>query len=304
MTATKWHCPLCGANKHERLPYPSGAGKSLQLQFDEIAHCAACGIGYALPRATQESLDAFYAAGAYWHQTVTSAPPQLAHERNQCRHRVASVHKHLARGGLIAALDVGAGHGWTMDALHAALPETRLSFDFIEPDDALSREILARDMPFPVLRRLALDRLDAEYDLIFLNHVLEHVADPVVFLQAVRRRLKPGAVLYVETPHRDYRYKNDVFPHTLFFDSPSLSRSLRQAGFERVSCETFGRWPIARRNVSLFLSRLVFRAAVIAAPAAIQDCFDDWVWDYRPREDGIWLRGIARNPDDAAKSST
>lgn len=288
-------CPLCGGVAAEPLPYPGGSGRAPGLRFESIARCSGCGLGYALPQHTQAELDAFYAGGGYWHEVVTHSPQQVAHERNQCRQRVAAVMPHLRAGDSLKVLDIGAGHGWTADALAEALPTALLRFDFIEPDDRLSEAILARCTGFPAARRRSVDDADGPYDLIFLNHVLEHVADPVGFLSGIRARLKPGVVLYIETPHEDYRFKSDVFPHTLFFDPASLSRSLLQAGFVVERCEAFGRWPLARAGALAWLSRVAYRAAIVCGHDGLQNFFDDRVWDYRARADGMWLRCIARN---------
>lgn len=44
------------------------------------------------------------------------------------------------------------------------------------------------------------------YDLILLNHVLEHANDPVELLQRLATLLRPdGGALYVEVPHERYR---------------------------------------------------------------------------------------------------
>jgi len=40
-----------------------------------------------------------------------------------------------------------------------------------------------------------------EYDVLVSFNVLEHVADPVAFLKAAHRTLKPGGVFYAMTPH-------------------------------------------------------------------------------------------------------
>ena len=42
---------------------------------------------------------------------------------------------------------------------------------------------------------------DDKFDLVFMSHVIEHVLDPVATVAKIRTLLKPGGVLYLETPN-------------------------------------------------------------------------------------------------------
>lgn len=294
------NCPLCQQAGGERQRYPAIADAKSSLKFEGIQICGNCGLGYAIPRPSQEQLDAYYSGGGYWHEVVRHNPAQVAHERNQCRHRVAVALPYLAKNGSLRVLDLGAGHGWTADALAELLPGRNLQFDFIEPDDQLSAAILARRYPFSVARRQGLSTLSETYDLIFLNHVLEHVAEPVEFLASLQSYLIPGGVLYIETPHADFRFKADVFPHTLFFTPASIERVFTRAGLVVKHCETFGRWPLRHPGVISRLPRAAFRAAVALKTKSLQNFFDDKIWDYSQRTDGIWLRSVVCKPSGAS----
>ena len=83
------------------------------------------------------------------------------------------------------------------------------------------------------------------YDLILLRHVLEHVHDPIGFLQSLARRLTPGGVLYVEVPNQDSAYirlfgaRANVFAvpfHLFYFAGPSLERVVNAAGL-KLKCQ-------------------------------------------------------------------
>jgi 2-polyprenyl-3-methyl-5-hydroxy-6-metoxy-1,4-benzoquinol methylase len=61
------------------------------------------------------------------------------------------------------------------------------------------------------------------FDIVFTNHVVEHIEDQRSHLQEIHRVLKPGAVCYLATPNRNYpiepHYKIPLIhylPHGLF----------------------------------------------------------------------------------------
>ena len=75
-----------------------------------------------------------------------------------------------------------------------------------------------------------------EADLVVFRHVLEHVADPLGFLQGVRRAIgSREAVVYCEVPAAEYllweRAVWDViYPHCSVFAAPALGYLFERAG--------------------------------------------------------------------------
>jgi SAM-dependent methyltransferase len=95
------------------------------------------------------------------------------------------------------------------------------------------------------LRELALD--ESSYDAIVLNHVIEHVHDPVELLHEARRLLKPGGMLIANTPnamsqeHRIFGaawFSLDPPRHLHLFSPKSLITLARSAGFTQYETWT------------------------------------------------------------------
>lgn len=295
-------CPACGGTFATRIPYPNQGSRRFTLHFTEIALCRDCNLGMALPAYSQAELDAFYSGGTYWNEAVGRSRPQVLHERNQCRHRVRhALHALGGRSGL-RVLDIGAGHGWTAYWLDQASAGTFAQFDFIEPDESCSREILARAGRFTMQRVPSLADAHAGYDLVFLNHVLEHVADPLACVQHILSLLAPDGIAYFETPHADQRFKSDVFPHTWFFTPPALSRLAVRTGASELLQEVFGRLPTSKP--SDLLRRGAFRASAELGLNGLAGFFDDGVWRYAPASDGIWIRWMIAPPKIALSIDT
>lgn len=82
-------------------------------------------------------------------------------------------------------------------------------------------------------------RDDPPADIVILNHVLEHITDPVGFLRQARDLLKEDGVMYVEVPTIETirsTYRHNIFnylqnAHVFCFSSHTLPRVLQEAGY-------------------------------------------------------------------------
>jgi 2-polyprenyl-3-methyl-5-hydroxy-6-metoxy-1,4-benzoquinol methylase len=102
----------------------------------------------------------------------------------------------------------------------------------------------------------SIDETQDQFDTIFLNHVLEHLTDPVRILEKIKMKLKPGGDLIVEVPHADdfliktldlEAFKKFTFwsEHLILHNKNSLKTFLEYAGFKTYNIEYFQRYPIS-----------------------------------------------------------
>jgi SAM-dependent methyltransferase len=138
------------------------------------------------------------------------------------------------------------------------------------------------------MRLISLAHAQPGYDVIFLNHVLEHVADPLMCVEQIEALLAPGGIAYFEMPCADYRFKSDVFPHTWFFTPDALSHFASRSGANEVLREVFGRLPGS--SASDLLWRAAYRASAELDINGLAGYFDERMWAYATRNDGIWIR--------------
>ncbi len=143
-------------------------------------------------------------------------------------------------GGRI--LDLGCGAGRYLLLMRA------LGWDVVgvEPD-ATSRAV-ATGQGLAVVASLADGGLEpGSFDVITLNHVIEHLEDPVGELRALRPLLAPGGRLGVATPNwaafgrrlfgRSW-YALEPPRHLVLFAPPTLRATVEAAGFEVASLAT------------------------------------------------------------------
>jgi 2-polyprenyl-3-methyl-5-hydroxy-6-metoxy-1,4-benzoquinol methylase len=100
------------------------------------------------------------------------------------------------------------------------------------------------------------------YDFVHMNHVLEHLAEPVEVLRRVFSWLRPGSRIVIEVPNEFdnlfFRFGSRVLPeramiypvqstHEVFFNPTTLRRAVTAAGLAIERCRTV-RWTIGDRS--------------------------------------------------------
>lgn len=100
---------------------------------------------------------------------------------------------------------------------------------------------------------------DARFDLIIASHVVEHMAEPVEVLTALRAHLSARGRIYVEVPMELQGGPPDVrepVTHLNFFTEVSLTALLERAGFAAQQCvvqpttHASGRYALAVRALA------------------------------------------------------
>ena len=75
---------------------------------------------------------------------------------------------------------------------------------------------------------------DNEFDKIYAKHVIEHVLDPLKFLQECYRILKPAGSIFIETPHFSSRVAYSEADHKRFFSYFMFNSLLSKTKFTKI----------------------------------------------------------------------
>lgn len=136
-------------------------------------------------------------------------------------------------------LDIGCGNGdFLLNAREAGWDVAG-----IDPDPKAVAVATQRGLDVSVGSVESLTGRSGCYDAITLSHVLEHVHDPRLVVQAIHRLLKPGGVIYVDTPNIESRGaqfwgKNwrglETPRHLVLFSLEGLVGLLKAVGFENL----------------------------------------------------------------------
>ena len=99
------------------------------------------------------------------------------------------------------------------------------------------------------------------YDVVTLFDVIEHVSDPKKYLQVIYSLLRPGGLLFIDTPNFNsitrYILGSDwsvFFPwHRFYFSKESMANILINTGFTVINLTSVDVRPFSKKNAYLKL---------------------------------------------------
>jgi 2-polyprenyl-3-methyl-5-hydroxy-6-metoxy-1,4-benzoquinol methylase len=154
-----------------------------------------------------------------------------------------------------ALLDVGCGNGRFLAVMRAL----GWRVHGIEPDEQSAA--IARQCSGAPIDRAIGEHVSAAgaFDVVTMNHVLEHVADPATLLRQCLRLCRPGGLIGIVVPnwrslgHRLFRrdwYALEPPRHVVMYEPRTLERALEQTGFRVASLRTTSarEWAVAWRG--------------------------------------------------------
>lgn len=224
-------CNLCHSDDVE-IVFEQGVA-----QEGRVVRCRKCNLMYVNPRKRVELHD-YRERGEGEQAGWEVSPSGLERQRNQVRdyrHALNAAVQH-APGGQV--LEVGCCTGTLLNELQ----ERGMHCIGVEPNSfaaRFGRETFGLTIHVATLDELDLD--ESSFDVVLLLHVIEHLTDPISVLRNIRRILRPGGLLIVETPRYDTlsfrlfgrRERNIVDNwHLYFYTTNTLLKSLEEAGFE------------------------------------------------------------------------
>lgn len=155
-------------------------------------------------------------------------------------------------------LDVGCGVGGVL--LRAC--SHCVSCAGVEPQSRWRKDLQEHGIPV----KTNLDEIeDGGFDVISLFHVLEHIPDPIPFMNKVRAKLAPNGLLFIEVPNANdallQLYQCKAFseftywsPHVFLYNASTLALLLKKSGLANdARVDQFQRYPLS--NHLMWLAR-------------------------------------------------
>lgn len=232
-----------------------------------ILICKECKLRWLSPRPTKEAYKLIYQGDHYF---IKGAVPEnyrdVAEERRPLfQYRLSKIKKNI--GHAVSLLDVGAATGDFV----ALASEMKFTADGIELSEWARHEAFQRH-GIHLRTECLSDIPDRQYGVVHMNHVLEHLVDPIKDLMEIKRVLDDNGMLVIEVPnqfenivelrHRFLRKDNSrpfslySIHHPFFYTPRSLKSLLSICGFRIRNCATWNsriRRGSMREKLLLFL---------------------------------------------------
>jgi len=228
------HCPLCNLEGSSLFDQREFRGFQVTNRL-----CANCGFVYQSPRMTESELIDFYQSQYRQIYQGIEGPDQKEIAIQEARALgIINLLRDCGVEQVKRFLDIGASTGMLINKIKN---EYQCDASGIEPGRAY-REY-ARSHGIDVFASLddLPDAGEKKFDLVSLIHVLEHIPDPVKYLEKVRSDylVDQGRIL-IEVPNI---YAHDCFEiaHLTSFSRHTLNEVLKSAGFRTIFMEAHGR---------------------------------------------------------------
>lgn len=192
------YCSIC-ERETEQEPFLTGGTDweyGVPGTFNQV-RCTECGLVRMHPMPSLEEVVTFYPDSYHGYQEggATSALTKFLIQKN-LKAREAFYKSLIGNDGHI--LDVGSGEGSHFDTWTENTNWKISGFEFHEGAAALGRS-RGRDIEHATIETY--DPKGKTFDLIIMNHLLEHVIDPLDTVRRGFELLKPGGVIVGETPN-------------------------------------------------------------------------------------------------------
>lgn len=231
-------CPICKSNK-TRHYFSNG---TLTLQY-----CSRCKVRFQHPMPAADFLNKLYSSEYY----EAFYPERILGEQKLLFLNRLNMLERMNGGQKGKCLDVGSGQGMFLEAA-------------LERGWECIGQEFSQDASKSIQNRLGVDVIvcnnikDAgftsnSFDLVNMNHVLEHLYNPVETINEIYRILKPGGLFYCEVPRQNnfLNYLSNIFGkkdfgfnykpvHLFIFDIQTISFLFKQTEFKPVSLKIEG----------------------------------------------------------------
>jgi SAM-dependent methyltransferase len=245
-------CPLCGT-------------EALGKENDALVRCSSCGAPFEAAGGVpvlarnwhrlRAEIEEARRVNPLWYQDVQlpeDSSPWRHHLRKRRSYVESALVRHLGHGNKAPRLlDLGCGDGTNLAWL-ARFAERIYGSDYNPVRLARAKALnpgatlfLADILDYPAKSDF--------FDVIFFNHVVEHIPDDIAALQAVRRILRPGGLLILGTPNEgawwwQWAYRRDpasllTTDHRHFYTAPTIGSKMIKAGFELKETRHLGWGP-------------------------------------------------------------
>ncbi|MDB5272132.1 MAG: hypothetical protein JWO58_499 [Chitinophagaceae bacterium] len=202
--------------------------------------CSNCQFGIVDPLPTETQLDELYNSTEYFTENMDYNFDSISQDKID---RIVQMHKnmheefvrkYLSAGQYI--LEIGSGGGFALQAFK----EMGLNVMGVETS-AVAQRFAVDTLKVEVVKSSLEDfKTEKKFDVVFLNHVLEHFMDPNEAMRKITSLLNKGGFLYVRVPDHDSydrRAFKEKWPAYAYFHISNFSEKSLKALYHKNNLE-------------------------------------------------------------------
>jgi 2-polyprenyl-3-methyl-5-hydroxy-6-metoxy-1,4-benzoquinol methylase len=218
---------LCGSNQYLKIGDHDRYGL-----WSPVVICKKCGLIYANPRLTKEAYQTFYSSDEY--RRIYEGNNDYLEKANHRfddgfgRDIFEAVLPIMHERKLSTVLEFGCGGGWNL--IHFM----KAGYNVTGYDYSPSLIELGKSKGLN-LNVGSFDELSGRFDLIILNHVIEHFTDLFVSIKILCDHLNPNGIFYIAVPNMDHFYMGQLQNgHTCYFSPRTFTYYMASHGLRMI----------------------------------------------------------------------
>jgi SAM-dependent methyltransferase len=177
--------------------------------------CRHCGLMQSNPRMTEESFREFYTSDIYRKCYESENYIQLYKETKYSQQTGLHIYNEITKVvkdiSICSVMEFGAGGGWNL------LPFIKAGANVLGIEYSTSLVNLGRNFGIN-MKQGSIDEIEGMFDIIIINHVLEHFSNPVESLKKILTHLKKDGIIYIAVPNNRNFWLGDLQnAHTYYF---------------------------------------------------------------------------------------
>ena len=232
-------CPICGSVEKESIYGQRFTELSEGGLFDgyDVVVCNQCGFGFADNIPSQAEFDNYYKQMSKYENEHLGG--QVSESALSTYRSIVQAAKSVLPNKEARILDIGCATGALLAEFKA---NGYKNVTGVDPSPSCARTAMQL-YKIQVLNQpiSEIPELEASFDFLILNSVLEHIREVNTSLQALRKLLKPGGMIWIEVPDTVHfsqwtsvAFQQFSMEHINFFSAISLTNLMKKNQFEPI----------------------------------------------------------------------
>lgn len=227
ITQFKYNKCLCGNDNFDLL-----SSKDRYSFIQQTVICRQCGLVMSNPTMTDEAYSEFYTDDTYrmcYDGEDFMEQNLLRYDEGCALHIFSEINRLKTVDSTVSCLEIGAGGGWNL------LPFMKAGAHVLGLDYSQGLVQLGRDKGIN-MKQGSIKDIEGLFDVIILNHVLEHFSDPFGVLRKISAHLKKDGFFYIAVPNiNNYDMGELQNAHIYYFNPDTFKYFSTQNSFEILS---------------------------------------------------------------------